>query len=101
MIGKLSDEVLIVIPTHAAAAAAHQTAAAQNKAAGAQTDQRHTDGRRITQVLRGGLIDLRAAMQQSAHHHDIVEPGRIEQRCGRSNRDATAGTQRLGAARHR
>ena len=66
MAGKRLEEVLVVIPAHARAPALHEAGAAQNEAAGADADQRYVAGAHLAQIAHGGLIDLRAGVQDAA-----------------------------------
>src|ERR1700737_1987989 len=70
---KCFEEVLVVIPAHARAAAFHQARPAQYEAARANPDQRDIAGSSLAQVADGGLIYLRAGVEDSSNDDNIVE----------------------------
>src|SRR5579863_6844376 len=64
--GKGFAKILVVIPTHTGPPTFHEARAAQDEAAGTDTDQRHMTGADLAQVTNRGLIDLWAGMQDAA-----------------------------------
>jgi hypothetical protein len=85
------EEILVVVPADARAAALHEPGAAQHEAAGADADEGDRRGPHVAQVARGRLIDLRAGMQQAADDDHIVERIRGQQGARRLNQDTAAG----------
>ena len=94
------EEILVVVPADARAAALHEPGAAQHEAAGADADEGDRCRPHLAQVARGGLIDLRPGVQQAADDHDIVERLRGQQGARRLNQYAAAGGDGFRAAGH-
>ena len=70
------------------------------KLPGADADQRHTGLGDLAQIARGGVVDLRARVEEAADHDDIVE-GFGGQKTGRGlDHHPTTRRHRLLATRH-
>ena len=64
VVGERLEEILVVVPTHAGAASAHEPGPAQDEAPRADPEEGYPGFGDLPQITGSGLVDLRARVER-------------------------------------